>query len=963
MNKVREVVVNHIIGKLRYKILGLRLIDLILVSLKGFIWILLTVNGVLFINLLKMIFFGSIEDRSLSIWYVLFVLFCIYSSLYIGFCHTNITSQQRYRLFSERTYIDRNDRANTAKKYLGLSFMISILYSCYLILLVTNYYLLSFVNNMYDNVIEFLSQNGTPFLTPYVFDYLVLNKIWNLIFLSLPTIAFLFFLYNTYQKDARTYSRFYQSFFEKRYYNNLFLYFLVHDVTIPKYATSPILKGTNILRKRGHRYARPDVLLGIDSQNNQPVVIKYNERNLSTAIIGPTGTGKSQAFLLPESVQDVAKVVDYVHAYADFIRKNVSDFNEIAAARGVEVGSEFYKNKLREAYLKINDEWINSGVASELISGLYVNEPSGELIKSIYKIILETGFPRQMIWKINPAEEDTEGINIFDASIDQASSLMVDIVGMFVKDSSLYFQGRGRIYIRNAVILIMASARLEGSYLDKDLLGDTPGFEELAEFVEDSEVIKKRLQLAEVYLAYSHRVFDEKYRIPYQELYKQEEAKYLSDPENEPALFRDYITDHLPDLAELEIKYEDAKSDIGLVEQAVTYFRNGFVTDRNGNEFFAHAEHAVGAIDPVRELAGNKYIRRIFFRKSTKSLDTFLRQGGFVLFSSARGTLGDNDSKTIGRIMELLFHNATFRRVPDKSPYYGYKGDEGAWVIMPQHEQYFNQSRKYKIIATFAFQNEEQIIAELGKEKTQALLNSFRNIFIYQDSSPETIEKMVKAAGTEERFEIQRTMSDGDFLEGEVHNSRSIRESVTEVSKVTADKLRTLDRGHFFGSYQLDGEVVSGVEGTPIPFYQTTLYKLFDPTNDVEDGEIFDIWLEQSRLRYLESRQQVSVPLTSLEKEEQEVVLGKYSDSDVLETSDETERSSRSEVNPFKGIIREKGEQTLGKPLTEEASISLAKESQNNNDETLKKEAKISPFENLTNTVNIGENQSDADDL
>ena len=222
---------------------------------------------------------------------------------------------------------------------------------------------------------------------------------------------------------------------------------------------------------------------------------------------------------------------------------------------------------------------------------------------------------------------------------------------------------------------------------------------------------------------------------------------------------------------------------------------------------------------------------------------------------------------------------------------------------------------------------------------------------------------MVKAAGTEERFEIQRTMSDGDFLEGEVHNSRSIRESVTEVSKVTADKLRTLDRGHFFGSYQLDGEVVSGVEGTPIPFYQTTLYKLFDPTNDVEDGEIFDIWLEQSRLRYLESRQQVSVPLTSLEKEEQEVVLGKYSDSDILETSDKTERSSRSEVNPFKGIIREKDEQTLGKPLTEEASISLAKESQNNNDETLKKEAKISPFENLTNTVNIGENQSDADDL
>ena len=120
--------------------------------------------------------------------------------------------------------------------------------------------------------------------------------------------------------------------------------------------------------------------------------------------------------------------------------------------------------------------------------------------------------------------------------------------------------------------------------------------------------------------------------------------------------------------------------------------------------------------------------------------------------------------------------------------------------------------------------------------------------------------------------------------------------------------------------------------------------------------------MEQSRLRYLESRQQVSVPLTLLEKEEQEVVLGEYSDSNILETSDETERSGRGEVNPFKGIIREKDEQTLDKPLTEEASISLAKESQNTNDETLKKEAKISPFENLTNTVNIGENQSDADD-
>ena len=56
MNKVREVVVNHIIGKLRYKILGLRLIDLILVSLKGFIWILLTVNGILFMKIEALVF-------------------------------------------------------------------------------------------------------------------------------------------------------------------------------------------------------------------------------------------------------------------------------------------------------------------------------------------------------------------------------------------------------------------------------------------------------------------------------------------------------------------------------------------------------------------------------------------------------------------------------------------------------------------------------------------------------------------------------------------------------------------------------------------------------------------------------------------------------------------------------------------------------------------------------------------
>ncbi|MDO4667514.1 MAG: TraM recognition domain-containing protein [Streptococcus sp.] len=836
-----------LLSKLPYSIKGHRSVDYVIFILRRLIWLCFLFGSISFLSIILL----SVMRKQANFILFIFLFISVFFSLYAGFWHTNLTSRQRYLLFKKKLDLKENERIRIIKYYIYLSFFSAILSSVGIIVLTLNNFVIAILNKMYVGAVEFLKNKNTSYFSYQSLSPLLGNQFWNTLLLLAPIFLFIYLIYNSYSSEIVVYDDMMKLWLKKRFFKHKKTAHLFTD-----------------LNKEGDAFIR----LGINSDIGDEVILKTDVRRLHTAGFGPIGSGKSVAIAKPVIIQDAQNVVTYLKQYAQFIAEQDKKIAQLHLTD---------EQKLLETKRNCYEKWYSDGLGEHLINGFYVNEPSGDLIRDTIEIIQRTGFPEEMIWLVDPTKEDTDSINIFDAETTIAAGLTSDLIRNFADeggDGNTFFKNAEQAYVRNLVFLLKSTARIENSYLDKNLNGGSPTLSEFYDLLEIPSLVIKRLKLFKVYRDASEREFQRLYEEPYQELYKQERKQYLRNG-GVASRFESHMS---PELRKAFNKKRDAESKNKIINTTYHYFADAYKRDPKTNvEYITHDANIEGMKNTIRKLASSDLVRRIFFSQSTKDIDVLLKTGGFLLVNTARGPVDDDSSRMIGQITDLIVQKGVLRRNSStKDPFFSIIEDEYGWVTTANTERFLNQCRKYNTAVLGLYQNYEQVEATLGISDTAALLNSYRNIFVFQGSSNKSAETIVERAGTEKKLSRMANKGNVDMLAGNDNNASSYREEISEEDVTSSSELFHLEKFQFAGVHVIEDEESELVKVTPTPSFDMPIFKdshyqaPFNIEKNEEDKKAYETWREQVERYYVERHLEGVIPFDRFTKEEQRLILG-----------------------------------------------------------------------------------------
>ncbi|HFI0144915.1 TPA: TraM recognition domain-containing protein [Streptococcus suis] len=754
-------------------------------------------------------------------------------------------------MFDKYDKILESDREKIILRYVKLSSLGAVISSISIVVLTINNYMMAYYNQQYVIAENYLKHSSNV-LTLRTLSPLIGNQFWNSLLLIFPVFIVSYLLYNSYKQDLVPYYDLMKYKIKKRFYKEKRLAHLF-DETLS---------------------LEDDVTLtlGVESDTKVPVIVNAEILRLNMAAIGPIGSGKSAAFAKVALIQFAEQVTKYLRAYHNYISLQ----NKLIVEKNISSEEEIQS---------LYDSWFTKGLGKGYINGFYVNEPSGDLIGDTRIILKRVGIPKEMIWLIDPTEKDTDSINIFDAETTMAAGMTSDLIRNFSEDGgnggNTFFKNAESAYVKNLVVMLKTTARIEGSYLDKHLNGGSPTMSDFYRHLEEPELVIKRLKLLHVYVQAARRHYEKEYGEPYQKAYNLEKEQYLSNGGFEP-LFESKKSKKLKELFE---EKRIAENKIEIVEQTFNYFYNAYKQDpRTGIEYITHDANIEGMKNTIRKLASSELVRRIFFSPGTKDIDILLKQGGFLLVNTARGPIDDDTSRMVGQITDMIFQKAVFRRDSStKDPFFGAVEDEYGWVTTGNTERFLNQNRKYNTGVIGLYQNIEQVEADLGREKTEALFNSYRNLFAFQGGSKRTFEQLVERAGV--NLVVSRMLNKGheNILAGNDNNSMSIREQLEEKDNISSSELFRMEQFQFAGIIVKNDEESELLKITPTPSFKMDMFrdsgkhytKKFDIENNSEDKEVFDTWLEQTERRYKLRFREEMIPKDIFTKEELEIITGR----------------------------------------------------------------------------------------
>lgn len=881
-----------LLSKLPYSIKGHRSVDYVIFILRRLIWLCFLFGSISFLSIILL----SVMRKQANFILFIFLFISVFFSLYAGFWHTNLTSRQRYLLFKKKLDLKENERIRIIKYYIYLSFFSAILSSVGIIVLTLNNFVIAILNKMYVGAVEFLKNKNTSYFSYQSLSPLLGNQFWNTLLLLAPIFLFIYLIYNSYSSEIVVYDDMMKLWLKKRFFKHKKTAHLFTD-----------------LNKEGDAFIR----LGINSDIGDEVILKTDVRRLHTAGFGPIGSGKSVAIAKPVIIQDAQNVVTYLKQYAQFIAEQDKKIAQLHLTD---------EQKLLETKRNCYEKWYSDGLGKHLINGFYVNEPSGDLIRDTVEIIQRTGFPEEMIWLVDPTKEDTDSINIFDAETTIAAGLTSDLIRNFADeggDGNTFFKNAEQAYVRNLVFLLKSTARIENSYLDKNLNGGSPTLSEFYDLLEIPSLVIKRLKLFKVYRDASEREFQRLYEEPYQELYKQERKQYLRNG-GVASRFESHMS---PELRKAFNKKRDAESKNKIINTTYHYFADAYKRDPKTNvEYITHDANIEGMKNTIRKLASSDLVRRIFFSQSTKDIDVLLKTGGFLLVNTARGPVDDDSSRMIGQITDLIVQKGVLRRNSStKDPFFSIIEDEYGWVTTANTERFLNQCRKYNTAVLGLYQNYEQVEATLGISDTAALLNSYRNIFVFQGSSNKSAETIVERAGTEKKLSRMANKGNVDMLAGNDNNASSYREEISEEDVTSSSELFHLEKFQFAGVHVIEDEESELVKVTPTPSFDMPIFKdshyqaPFNIEQNEEDKKAYETWREQVERYYVERHLEGVIPFERFTKEEQRLILGLEEEN--VKKPKSPKKPSISKKPNKKETKHVKTEEEISRVAVEESSI------------------------------------------
>ena len=811
-----------ILKRLPYSINGKASFDYVLVTLRGLLaFFFVASSGLALFSLFTLIFGYTISDTSYK---ALFFILLAFTSvqLYLGIWHTRITSRQVYEPLKRPNKVKEVKRVELIKKGLFASFGGAITSQIGLIILTISNYVLKTLSATYHSASLFSTHNETflgynnqesllaspiPFLSP---------ELYNAILVITPIFILVILYANSYIFDIRKYHKLVEQWINRRFYRNACIEHLVFDTEA---------KGIFSLT------------IGIDSETQSPVIMEPNTLALNTAFFGLIGTGKSSSLAKPFVISVSKNFAIYLREFGSYVKRVKKKVKRLPLSDKAK--------KIREK--EMIEEWFTKGLGKDLVSGFYLNEPTGDLVKDSRFILEKVGIPKKAIWDIDPLNPYTDAINIFDADIEMAAALAADLFRDFSEGNNSsgnsFFLNSEEAHTKHLVTLLIASSKIPDLDINKHLNGGAPTFSEFYQLLTDNNFIFSRVNILRVIYQKELRDYNNR-KADYETRYKKAFNEWVNSGRDKELFRGNQPIELWNEGRELEDKF----SEISNLKSSIDYFTKSYYIDpRTNKQAFGFDVNIQGLINVMSRLAMDKRVRRVFFSQSTKNIDVLLKYGGILLVNSASAELGRNNSKMVAQVAEIIMQSSAFRRPPNKYSLFPYIQDEKNTFLMTRDSEFLNQNRKFRTPVIHFYQNYEQTVANVGVETANALFQSYRNAFMFQQQSPETVKYLTDRAGKKWALSSSFRGAEGRLLASNDDNKEQLSETIEEVDQITLADVSKLEEMEFMGIMVVENEVSEPMKVTSLPSFKMPIFtdKNYQPEFDIskkKDKEVFEIW-------------------------------------------------------------------------------------------------------------------------
>ena len=842
-----------ILKRLPYSINGKASFDYVLVALRGMLaFFFVASSGLALFSLITLIFGYTISDTSYK---ALFFILLAFTSvqLYLGVWHARITSRQVYEPLKRPNKVKEVKRVELIKKGMFTSFGGAIIAQLALIILTISNYVLKSLSITYHSASLFSTHNETflgynnqesllaspiPFLSP---------ELYNGVLVITPIFILVFLYANSYIFDIRKYHKLVEQWIKRRFYRDSCIEHLIFDTEA---------KGVFSLT------------IGIHSETQSPVIMEPSTLALNTAFFGLIGTGKSSSLAKPFVISVSKNFAIYLREFGSYVKRVRRKVKRLPLSDKAK--------KIREK--EMIEEWFTKGLGKDLVSGFYLNEPTGDLVGDSRYILEKVGIPKKAIWDIDPLNPYTDAINIFDADIEMASSLAADLFRDFSEGNNSsgnsFFLNSEEAHTKSLVTLLIASSKVPDLDINKHLNGGAPTFSEFYQLLTDNNFIFSRVNILRVIYQKELRDYNN-WKADYDIKYGKAFDEWVNSGRDKELFRGNQPLELWNEGRELEDKF----SEISNLKSAIDYFTKSYYIDpRTNKPTFAFDANIQGLVSTIRRLAMDKRVRRVFFSQSTKNIDVLLKYGGVLLVNSASAELGRNNSKMVAQVAEIIMQSSAFRRPPNKYSLFPYIQDEKNTFLMKRDSDFLNQNRKFRTPVIHFYQNYEQAVATVGVETADALFQSYRNAFMFQQQSPATVKFLSDRAGKKWELSSSFRGAEGRFLASNDDNKEQLSETIEEVDQITQASVSKLEEMEFLGIMVVENEVSEPMKVTSVPSFKMPIFtdKNYQPEFDVtnkKDKEIFDIWQNCVDEYYIENIKKTSYYEEDFTPEEWQTLL------------------------------------------------------------------------------------------
>ena len=744
-------------------------------------------------------------------------------------------------------------RVELIKKGLFASFGGAITAQIGLIILTISNYVLKTLSATYHSASLFSTHNETflgynnqesllaspiPFLSP---------ELYNAILVITPIFILVILYANSYIFDIRKYHKLVEQWINRRFYRNACIEHLVFDTEA---------KGIFSLT------------IGIDSETQSPVIMEPNTLALNTAFFGLIGTGKSSSLAKPFVISVSKNFAIYLREFGSYVKRVKKKVKRLPLSDKAK--------KIREK--EMIEEWFTKGLGKDLVSGFYLNEPTGDLVKDSRFILEKVGIPKKAIWDIDPLNPYTDAINIFDADIEMAAALAADLFRDFSEGNNSsgnsFFLNSEEAHTKHLVTLLIASSKIPDLDINKHLNGGAPTFSEFYQLLTDNNFIFSRVNILRVIYQKELRDYNNR-KADYETRYKKAFNEWVNSGRDKELFRGNQPIELWNEGRELEDKF----SEISNLKSSIDYFTKSYYIDpRTNKQAFGFDVNIQGLINVMSRLAMDKRVRRVFFSQSTKNIDVLLKYGGVLLVNSASAELGRNNSKMVAQVAEIIMQSSAFRRPPNKYSLFPYIQDEKNTFLMTRDSEFLNQNRKFRTPVIHFYQNYEQAVANVGVETANALFQSYRNAFMFQQQSPETVKYLTDRAGKKWALSSSFRGAEGRLLASNDDNKEQLSETIEEVDQITLADVSKLEEMEFLGIMVVENEVSEPMKVTSLPSFKMPIFtdKNYQPEFDIskkKDKEVFEIWQNCVDEFYIENIKKTSYYEDDFTSEEWQALL------------------------------------------------------------------------------------------